>query len=168
MKWSSILQGILIAFAADVGALPVAMWVHRQELRICKRGEPLTEDEVKVARLVGVQFPERVRILGVEEVPFPCDWLARQLASLTGRFPSRALGLAAGYGIYIQSQSRWSVELVVHELVHTAQYERMNGILGFLRNYLRDCLRNGYINAEMECEARDLSVRALRHREADA
>ena len=56
----------------------------------------------------------------------------------------------------------------MHELVHTAQYERMNGILGFLRNYLRDCLRNGYINAEMECEARDLSVRALRHREADA
>ena len=132
MSWQSTLQRGLIGILANVGAVPVALWVHRQEVRICNRGDALSLDELEVARLVGVQFPERVRVLGVEEVPFPFDRLARRLASWTGRFPSRALGLTVGYGIYIQNQSRWNVELLVHELVHTAQYERMNGILSWL------------------------------------
>ncbi|MEZ5325266.1 MAG: hypothetical protein R3F19_09395 [Verrucomicrobiales bacterium] len=147
---------------ADTGALLAAFWVRRQEVHVCKLGDALSAEELKLARLVGVQFPERVRLLGVEKVPFPLDGLTKWLARLHGNFPTQALGLTARYGIYLQSQSRWNVELIVHELVHTSQYEKANGILGFLRQYLRDCLKNGYSGAEMEQEARNLSICALR------
>ena len=160
-----ILKRLAVAALADTGAVLVAFWVRRQELRICKLGDALSDDELTIARLAGVQFPERVRLLGVDEVPFPFDRVTKWLAAMIGHFPSRALGLTARYGIYLQSESRWDVELIVHELVHTSQYERANGILGFLRLYLRDCLLNGYADAKMEREARDLSIGALRRRD---
>ena len=64
----------------------------------------------------------------------------------------------------MQAQARWNVEILVHELVHTAQYERLNGIPGFLRQYLRDCLKDGYMSAAMEREAREVSMNALGRR----
>lgn len=160
----TVLRRIAVGLLADLGAVPAALWVSIQEQRICRRGKPLTTEEKEIARLAGVQFPERVHVLTVAEVPFPLDRLTKRIGGKLTQFPARALGLTARYGIYIQEESRWNIELLVHELVHTAQYERLHGILGFLRHYLRDCLHNGYINAEMEREARDLSISALRRR----
>lgn len=161
MSRKTSLRGWLVALAAEAGAVPVAWWVRRHEKRICALGEALTAAELELARLVGVRFPERVRVLGVEEVPIPCAWLARRGAVLAGRFPARALGLTARYGIYIQAEARWNLEILIHELVHTVQYERSATIICFLRAYLRDCIRHGYVSAPMEREARDVSMAAL-------
>ncbi|MGK0185170.1 MAG: hypothetical protein ACI9R3_000945 [Verrucomicrobiales bacterium] len=158
------MKRIAVEVAAELGAWPASVWVYLQERHICRHGAALSVREQQIASLVGVHCPERVRVLSVSEVPFPFDWLTRRIAAMTEQSPARALGLTARYGIYIQEQARWDIELLVHELVHTAQYERSNGILGFLRLYLRDCLHNGYMNAEMEREARELSISALRRR----
>ena len=40
--------------------------------------------------------------------------------------------------------------MVVHELGHTAQYERLGGFEPFLRQYLSQCLTIGYPEAPME------------------
>jgi hypothetical protein len=41
----------------------------------------------------------------------------------------------------------------LHELVHTAQYERLGGIVAFLRKYLSECATSGYRAAPLEEEA---------------
>jgi hypothetical protein len=49
--------------------------------------------------------------------------------------------------------------LIVHELAHVAQYERLGGILPFLRKYLFECLTVGYAAAPLELEATAVTVR---------
>jgi hypothetical protein len=48
--------------------------------------------------------------------------------------------------------------LLLHELAHVAQYERL-GMRRFLRQYLHECLTEGYPLGELEAEARDVTDR---------
>ena len=62
-------------------------------------------------------------------------------------------GLTLRYGIFIRSDcwgDRW---LIVHELVHTSQYEKLGGFSQFLKEYLHQCITIGYPEAPMEQEA---------------
>ena len=43
--------------------------------------------------------------------------------------------------------------MVVHELVHTFQYERLGSVEAFLAQYLQECLTIGYPAAPLEQEA---------------
>jgi hypothetical protein len=49
--------------------------------------------------------------------------------------------------------------MVIHELGHTAQYERVGGFEPFLRQYLFECLTIGYPEAPMEQEVIELTAR---------
>jgi hypothetical protein len=49
--------------------------------------------------------------------------------------------------------------MVVHELGHTAQYERLGGFEPFLRQYLFECITIGYPEAPMEQEVVSLTAR---------
>jgi hypothetical protein len=49
--------------------------------------------------------------------------------------------------------------LIVHELVHVAQYETLGGILPFLRKYLFECLTMGYAASPLELEAIAVAAR---------
>lgn len=140
--------------------LPLACsWVSRQERRILRDGVPLDSMQVADARAIGVLQPERVRVLHVSTVPLPGSWLSG-VARYFGGTPFRdTSGLSARYGIFIRARFAADRQLLVHELTHTHQYERMGGIRPFLRQYLYECLTAGYLMAEMEREARDAAER---------
>ena len=55
------------------------------------------------------------------------------------------------YGIYIRSDAMGDRTLLVHELVHTAQYERLGGILPFIRQYMHEHITSP--SGELESEA---------------
>ena len=136
--------------------LPLASaWVARHERRILAVGEPLSEEARADARALGVQEPDRVRVLYVPRVPLPGWRLARFAKPLVGTAFQNTSGLSARYGIYIQSALRNDRHLLAHELTHTHQYERLGGIRPFLRQYLIECLTTGYVFAGMEVEARN-------------
>jgi hypothetical protein len=59
-------------------------------------------------------------------------------------------GLTLRYGIFIRSDCRSDRTILVHELAHTTQYERLGGFEPFLRQYLSECLSVGYPAAPME------------------
>ncbi len=61
--------------------------------------------------------------------------------------------MALRYGIYLRSDHWNHRSTIVHECVHTAQYERLGGFLPFLRQYLQECVTIGYPAAPMEQEA---------------
>jgi len=67
--------------------------------------------------------------------------------------PPLAAGFTLRYGIFIRADRWGDRRLVVHELVHTAQFERLCGFDPFLRQYLSECLTIGYPDAPMEQEA---------------
>jgi hypothetical protein len=68
-------------------------------------------------------------------------------------------GLTVRYGIFVRADCRQDRDLLLHELVHTAQYERLGGIVSFLRKYLFECATAGYRTAPMEQEAISIAQR---------
>ena len=64
------------------------------------------------------------------------------------------IGLTLRYGIFIRGDHWDSRRLVVHELAHTMQYERLGSIEAFLKQYLHECITIGYPAAPMVQEAK--------------
>jgi len=149
------------AFWIDVfvkTVLPLgARWVQRQEAAILRDGRPLSEWETMWATDVGVKRPEDVRILPVPRVPTPGAWFTRMLSVLFGFLSEGPTGMAVSYGIYLEASQATNPSLLVHELTHVAQFERL-GVEGFLREYLTQCARDGYWEAAMEQEARQAAA----------
>ena len=110
------------------------------------------EDAVRV----GVQEPERVRLSFVQTVPPRLPRFLRKLAARFGLGPATTAGMALGHGIFVRADQAHRRDLLVHELVHTAQYERL-GFRRFLRQYLRECLADGYPLGKLEAEATRLA-----------
>ena len=76
----------------------------------------------------------------------------RAAASAAGLVAGDSVGMALRYGIFIREDYGRKRDIVAHELVHTAQCERMGWEL-FLRQYLTECLLSGYPQAPLEQEA---------------
>jgi len=140
--------------------LPLAVqWAAEEEKRILREGVRLAEDEVVDAVALGIRNPRRIRLLRVDEIPEPQHPVLKAAAGAI-RFPHPApQGLALRHGIFIRSDCWRDRPLIVHELAHTAQYERLGGILPFLRKYLFECLTIGYSQAPLEQEAISMANR---------
>lgn len=138
--------------------LPYASWwVGRQERRILRDGVALSPEEKEWATDVGVGDVDKVRLLYIRVVPLPGTPVLNFFAELF-KYPLSPIGMAAGHGIFLNKDSRNDPSLLVHELVHVAQYERHGGIRPFLDQYLDECMRDGYWNAAMEHEARGAAI----------
>lgn len=127
-------------------------WAERCQIEVLRDGDMLTDEELELARCAGVRFPERIRIQVKQKIPMPELWWIGQLARRSG-LGFEPAGLSLGYAILIRSWEGRNTRLVTHELVHTAQYERLGGMEPYLRQYLRECLIHGYRDAPMEEEA---------------
>ena len=139
--------------------LPLAVaWLGRQARRILAEGVPLDADQLADACALGIAAPERVRLLCLPRLPLPDNRLVRAVALRTGTLATGTIGLSARYGIFLREPYHRERRLLVHELTHTRQYERMGGIRPFLRRYLRECLAVGYANAPMEREAAEATA----------
>jgi len=134
--------------------LPLACaWAEPQEQRILKQGVGLTADQVADAEVIGVANPARVRLLRVDQIPVPEHPALRAAAEATSLISPLTAGLTLRHGIFIRSDCWGQRRLVVHELAHTAQYERLGGFQHFLEQYLWECLTIGYPAAPLEQEA---------------
>lgn len=135
--------------------LPLASaWALEQESTILKTGVALTAAQLADARQIGVTNPDKVRLLRVEQIPSPRHPILATAAQATNLISPATAGLTLRYGIFVRADFWGNRHLVVHELVHTAQYERLGGVDGFLRTYLNECLTPpGYPYGPMEQEA---------------
>jgi hypothetical protein len=133
----------------------VCAWAEEQEAVILRDGVALTPSQIADARHIGVAHPERVRLRVVEQIPLPLHPMLREAAEVTGLISPRTAGLALRYGIFIRSESWGERRLLVHELAHTAQYERLGGFQPFLKHYLHECIiPPGYPFGPLEREAK--------------
>src|SRR5689334_3795760 len=128
-------------------------WAIEQEQEILRDGVPLSKKEIHDARAIGVQNPNHVRLLQVEAIPRPSQPQLKAACDAIDFLAPATRGLTLGCGIFIRSNCWGDRLLVVHELAHVAQYERLGGILPFLRKYLFECLTMGYAASPLELEA---------------
>jgi hypothetical protein len=134
--------------------LPLASaWVLEHERFILENGVPLSAEQLADAKLVGVARPERVRLFRVEQVPLPEYPGLEEIKEAMKLTAPDLPGLALRYGIYLRADHWGQRRFVVHELAHTAQYERLDGVRAFLECYLYQCLAIGFTSAPMEQEA---------------
>ena len=140
--------------------LPLAaQWATEQERRVLCQGVPLSKEELADARAIGVRNPERVRLLRVDSIPVPAHPMLRAAAASINFITSAPSGLALDYGIFVRADHWRDRELIAHELAHTAQYQRLGGILPFLQTYLGQCATVGYDQAPLELEASEAASR---------
>lgn len=134
--------------------LPLAsLWAEQQESLIVKSGVAISREASIVARKVGVRCPEQVRILIVPFITRPEDSSLKQACIEANFLTIDTCGLTLRYGIFIKKDCALDYPLLVHELVHVAQYERFGSIKEFLKNYLFQILTIGYPEAPLEQEA---------------
>ena len=135
--------------------LPLASaWAEEQEATILREGVALTARLLEDARRIGVAHPDQVRLRVVDHVPLPSNPILLAAAEQTGLISPLTAGLTLRYGIFIRSDCWGDRKLVVHELAHVAQYERLGGFHPFLELYLQECITPGYPFGPLEQEAR--------------
>lgn len=140
--------------------LPLAAsWVEQQEKRILQNGVQLTASQLVDAKLVQVVSPEKVKLLKVDQIPLPNEASLKSAAQMLGLITANTIGLTLRYGVFIRKDFWNNRKIVVHELVHVAQYEKLGSIAQFLQTYLQECISIGYPQAPMEQEAIAVSNR---------
>ena len=140
------------------GLLPLATaWAEAQASDGARRGQALNESGLALARRVGVAHPERIRVVGVVEMPLPEDPALRNAGIEAGLIGPGFAGLTLGYTIFVRNDDQ-RVELLAHECRHVAQYESFGSISAFLATHLRDVIRVGYWDSPLEQDARAFEV----------
>src|SRR5689334_13214282 len=118
-------------------ALPtVCACAERQESLIRRDGVALTAKQITEARQIGVLAPEKVRLKVVDRIALPLPSLLEFAGRKLGLISDSTIGMSLRYGIFIRSDHWGDRRLLIHELVHTAQYERLGGFRPFLEAYL--------------------------------
>ena len=99
----------------------------------------------------------------MSEIPPRLHPLLRFFGAKLGLTFSGTIGMALGHGIFIRAEYADDRALLLHELAHVAQYERL-GLRRFLRQYLHECLTQGYPLGALEAEARQVTDTLLAQR----
>jgi len=135
--------------------LPRAIaWAERQEKRVLAEGTPLSAHWQALARSVGVQEPERIRVVVVDALPLPDDPDLQAFALQTGLLGPGMIGLTLGYAVFACRGHDASPRLLSHEFRHVHQYEVFGSIKQFLPVYLEQIAQFGYDDAPLEEDAR--------------
>ena len=116
-------------------------------------GTSLSTMGLRLARYVGVQRPELVRVVEARALPFPSDRELAFAATQTGLLGPGMAGLTLGHAVFVLSGHR-SNRLISHECRHVHQYEVAGSIAAFLPVYLQQIATYGYEGAPFEVDAR--------------
>lgn len=134
--------------------LPGAIaWAEARAQEAAATGVALTQQGADIARGVGVQRPELIRVVVVDSLLLPEDAMLRAAALQTGLLGPRTAGLTLGYSVFIR-RGHETVRLLSHEFRHVQQYEAHGSIAAFLPVYLQQIVEFEYDIAPFEIDAR--------------
>jgi hypothetical protein len=142
--------------------IPLAVaWAEENSALIVREGVPLSEPGHGLARLVGVQNPEQVRMLVVPMIPAPSDPVLQAACAQLQFLGPNTAGLTLGPGIFVKRGFETGRELLAHELRHVAQYEQHLSIGAYLSVYISELIRFGYAAAPLELDAQCAAARCV-------
>lgn len=135
----------------------ISAWTASIQYFLPYCGRLLVAWELDVARKAGVRHPEKIKVVMVNELPFPEHPELRSLSMQYGLGGSDMVGLTVGYGVFIL-QGHYSKRLLSHECRHVFQYEEAGSVGEFMSRYLGEILEYGYMNSPLEQDARSHEV----------
>ena len=132
----------------------VVAWAEAQVAEATSKGTPLDEDGLALARKMGVEYPELVRVWIRDELPTPDHPVLVKINEVVRLISPHMAGLTLGHTIIIRNGCA-TRPLLAHELRHVHQYEQEGSIAAFLSAYLRQILAVGYSDAPFEKDANE-------------
>lgn len=130
-------------------------WANEMELAGLNSGKPLDEKQLAIAKEIGLQKPENVRLVYVDKVPFPYEnILLRVVGEAVGFIGDGIVNNAQvfGFSIYVRKGYELTTPNLAHELVHVLQIERAS-LEQVITQHFADLSRYGYDNSPLEVEA---------------
>jgi len=129
------------------------VWAEAVSAHAAASGDTLSKAGIAIARSVGVQFPERIRVALFNELPIPTDLGLEVAIVQTGLITRSMSSLTLGYSILVCS-GHLSRSTLSYECRHVHQYEKAGGIRAFLPVYLNSIFEVGMWNSPFENDAR--------------
>lgn len=128
-------------------------WAKSMETQAQSEGSPLSEAQRSLASRMGVEQPDRVRVV-VGSPPQPANptlFVAMQKIGMVG---SHVNGLTFGHSVFINDKSSDPFNTVLsHELRHVKQHEDLGSIDSFLSAYVDQTNTYGYQGSGFEQDA---------------
>jgi len=131
-------------------------WAMATDHKGIKIGLPLNEKEILLAKEIGIKFPKKVKIVYVDEVPFPYENEQLKQMGLSFGFIGKGIVNQAqvfGYSVYVRKDLNFTFSMLAHELVHVMQVERAGSFANLVPQYFTDLAKYGYSKAPLEVEA---------------
>jgi hypothetical protein len=125
-------------------------WYAKAETGLLPQGRPLNPAEMRIAHLLALRHPDKVRIVVQEIFPLPDDPELRADAEKSGMGSEDARTM--GDAILLKPYLHEDPTVIAHELVHISQHDRL-GREAFMRRYLTELEMLGYDAAPLEVEA---------------
>lgn len=130
-------------------------WASDTETAGLKTGVPLDEKQLVIANEIGIKKPEKVRLVYVDEVPFPYENVVLKVVGEALGFIGEGIinnAQVFGYSIYIRKGYQLTTPNLAHELVHVLQIER-SSLAKVVTQHFADLVKYGYENSPLEVEA---------------
>jgi hypothetical protein len=130
-------------------------WATETEASGIRLGQPLDEKQLVIANEIGIKKPENVRIIYVDEVPFPYENLMLKVVGEALGFIGEGIinnAQVFGYSIYVRKGYELTTPNLAHELVHVLQIERTS-IEQVITQHFSDLVTYGYDDSPLEVEA---------------
>lgn len=163
-RWRHYLLAALKTITLTV-ALPLALlsvlvaqyihWAGETEKQGRENGMALTPEQALLAADVGVKSPHEVRLVHVEQVPFPMENPALKYLGETLGFIGDGVvnnAQAFGHSIYVRQGFALNRPKLAHELVHVRQIEDTS-FQAMTVQHMLDLALHGYENSRIENEA---------------
>lgn len=133
-----------------------AQWVVSIEAEGQERGSPLTPAQREMATEIGIERPDKVRLVLVDAVPFPTEDAAmREIGEKLGFIGPGVVNNAQAFGYTIWVRDGFVLDRpgLAHELVHVWQIERSADFAAYLQEYMGQLRRHGHEDMPLEIEA---------------
>lgn len=130
-------------------------WAMKKDKEGSNIGTPLTKNELLLAKEIGIQYPEKVRIVYVDAVPYPYENAALKAMGESIGFIGEGIisrAQAFGYSIYVRRDYKIDRPGLAHELVHVLQIERTD-FASMVMQYASDRAKYSYADSPLEAEA---------------
>lgn len=137
-------------------------WARSIEAEGQERGTPLTSNQIELASQLGIEHPEKVRLVFVDAVPFPTeDAKMRAIGETLGFIGPGVTNNAQAFGYTIWVRNGFTLDRpgLAHELVHVEQIERSSSFGGYVMQYMQELLEYGHADMPLELEAYEANAR---------
>lgn len=130
----------------------IYQWAELLQNKILHEGKSISDENIYMAKVAGIDKIERVRILKVDKINLPDIQLINDLKRANKLDAFATAGMAIGYGILLDKRAENKV--LIHEFRHVAQYELFGDLKQFSLVYLRELIKFGYGHGPFEIDAK--------------